>query len=136
MIASGSEENVILRLVAGEPLGTHFLPVSSALEGRKRYILTGSNTDGLLAVDSGAARALREGGSLLPVGVVCVSGEFERGDAVRVVDPDGYEIARGLVNYSAVEVNRIYGKQSSEIESTLGFAYGDEVIHRNNMVLL
>jgi glutamate 5-kinase len=135
MIARGSEDNVILRLVEGERLGTRFLPVSSYLESRKRYILTVSNTSGVLMVDPGAAKALRGGGSLLPVGVTHVSGEFERGDAVRVVEPDGNEIARGLANYNASEMNRIYGKQSSEIESTLGFAYGDEVIHRNNMVL-
>jgi glutamate 5-kinase len=87
-------------------------------------------------VDAGAANALREGGSLLPVGVIGVSGEFDRGDAVRVVDPEGIEIARGLVNNNATDLNRIFGKQSSEIEAILGFAYGDEVIHRNNMVLL
>ncbi|MFL7870421.1 MAG: PUA domain-containing protein, partial [Anaerolineales bacterium] len=62
--------------------------------------------------------------------------EFERGDTVRILDPDGKEIARGLTNYNADDVNRIYGRQSSEIENILGFAYGDEVIHRNNMVLL
>jgi glutamate 5-kinase len=135
IIASGSEEKVILRLVARELLGTHFLPVFSALEGRKRYILTGNNSQRLI-VDAGAAKALREGGSLLPVGVIGVSGEFDRGDAVRVVDPEGIEIARGLVNYNATDLNRIFGKQSSEIEAILGFAYGDEVIHRNNMVLL
>jgi glutamate 5-kinase len=136
MIARGSDENIILRLVAGEPLGTHFLPVASALEARKRYILAGSNPNGRLTVDAGAAAALRSGGSLLPVGVTRVSGEFDRGDAVRILDPEGTEIARGLVNYSSAEVGRIQGKQSSEIEPTLGFAYGDEVIHRSNMVLL
>jgi glutamate 5-kinase len=136
IIANGSESNVILRLVAGEEIGTHFLPVSSALEGRKRYILTGNNAQGVLVVDSGAVEALRERGSLLPVGVVSVTGEFDRGDAVRVADQDGNEIARGLVNYNATDLKNIFGKQSSQIETILGFAYGDEVIHRNNMVLL
>jgi glutamate 5-kinase len=135
MIACGSEENVILRLVEGERLGTCFLPITSCLESRKRYILTVSNTNGMLMVDFGAAKALQGGGSLLPVGVMRVSGEFERGDAVKIVELDGNEIARGLVNYNTSEVIRIYGKQSTEIESTLGFAYGDEVIHRDNMVL-
>jgi len=136
MIANGSLENVILRLVAGEHLGTRFMPVSSALEGRKRYILTGNNTSDAIVVDAGAAQALREGGSLLPVGVLRVSGNFERGDTVRVTDPAGNEIARGLTNYNAKDINQICGRQSSEIDSILTFAYGDEVIHRNNMVLL
>jgi glutamate 5-kinase len=136
IIASGSEENVILRLVAGEKLGTRFLPIASALDARKRYILTGNRSNGELVADFGAAQALKEGGSLLPVGVMRASGEFERGDTVRILDPDGKEIARGLTNYNADDVNRIYGRQSSEIENILGFAYGDEVIHRSNMVLL
>jgi glutamate 5-kinase len=136
IIASGSAENVLTRLVTGERVGTRFLPVSSALEGRKRYILTGSNAQGVLDVDLGAAKALRQGGSLLPVGVNRISGGFDRGDTVRVTDPDGKEIARGLVNYNSSDLALIYGKQSTEIEAILGFAYGDEVIHRNNMVLL
>jgi len=136
IIANGSESNVVLKLVAGEQLGTHFLPLSSALEGRKRYILTGNNAEGVLIVDTGAAKALRKRGSLLPVGVIGVTGEFDRGDTVRVTSPDGNEIARGLVNYSATELNRIFGKQSSEIEAILELAFGDEVIHRNNLVLL
>jgi len=136
IIASGSEPNIILRLVAGEKLGTHFLPVSSALEGRKRYILSGSHARGCLAVDSGAVQALQGGGSLLPVGITEVSGEFERGDVVCINDREGREIARGLVNYNSADISRIFGRQSSEIESILGFAYGDEVVHRNNMVLL
>lgn len=136
IIASGSEPNIILRLLAGEKLGTRFLPASSALEGRKRYILTSSNTKGYLTVDSGAAQALHDGGSLLPVGITQVVGEFERGDVICVNSLDGHEIARGLTNYNAANIHQIRGRQSSEIETILGFAYGDEVIHRNNMVLL
>jgi glutamate 5-kinase len=136
IIASGSEENVILRLVAGEQLGTRFLQIASALDARKRYILAGNRSNGVLVADFGATQALKEGGSLLPVGIMRASGEFERGDTVRILDPDGKEIARGLTNYNADEVKHIYGRQSSEIENILGFAYGDEVIHRSNMVLL
>lgn len=136
IIASGAAQNILTRLADGEALGTCFLPVSSALEGRKRYLLAGSNTKNLLVVDDGAARAIREGGSLLPVGVLRISGDFERGDTVRVVDAAGAEIARGLVNYTAADIFQIRGRQSSEIGSILPFAYGDEVIHRNNMVLL
>ncbi len=136
IIASGSEPNIILRLVAGEKLGTQFLPVSSALERRKRYILSGNNAKGCLTVDRGAAQALRDGGSLLPVGVAGVSGDFELGDVVCINSPEGQEIARGLTNYNAADIQQICGRQSSEIEFILGFAYGDEVVHRNNMVLL
>ena len=136
IIASGSVPNIILRLSAGETLGTHFLPVSSSMEGRKRYILSGNNDKGSLIVDAGAVKAIQAGGSLLPVGVTDVKGDFDRGDVVSINGHDGSEIARGLVNYTSVDIRRIYGKQSIEIETILGFAYGDEVIHRNNMVVL
>jgi glutamate 5-kinase len=136
IIASGTESNVIPRLVAGEQLGTRFLSIASALDGRKRYLLADSSPNGLLEVDLGATQALKDGGSLLPVGVRRVSGKFDRGDTVRVLDPDGNDIARGLANYDATDIDRIYGRQSSEIETILGFDYGDEVIHRNNMILL
>jgi glutamate 5-kinase len=135
-IASGLEGDILLRLIAGEALGTRFHQLASALEGRKRFILAGRRAPGLLVVDEGAAQALRRGGSLLPVGVTGVHGKFERGDTVRVAGSDEREIARGLVNYAAGDLRRILGLQSDAIESTLGFFYGDEVIHRNNMVLL
>lgn len=144
VIASGGEPDVLLRLARGESLGTRLLPVINKLEGRKRYILSGSrqggkrgkDTTGELTVDAGAARALARGGSLLPAGLVGAAGDFERGDTVRVLGTDGRAIAAGLTNYSSPELAQICGKQSSEIESILGFTVGDEVIHRNNMVLL
>ena len=136
IIANGSINNIITRLVAGERLGTHFLPVSSALEGRKRYLLAGSNTQNVIVVDDGAVQALQKGGSLLPVGVLQVKGTFERGDTVCVMDSTGHEIARGLVNYNAADIEKIRGHHSTDISVILAFAYGDEVIHRNNMVLL
>jgi glutamate 5-kinase len=135
-IASGIEPNILLRLVDGETLGTRFQPLASALEGRKRFILASRRAPGLLVVDEGAAQAMRRGGSLLPVGVTAVHGKFERGDTVRISDPGEREIARGLVNYAAADLARIIGMQSDTIERTLGFFYGEEVIHRNNMVLL
>lgn len=136
VIASGKEPDILLRLAAGERLGTHFNPVVSALESRKRFILAGGRTAGEVSLDAGAERALRRGGSLLPVGVTQVSGAFERGDTVRLLGPQGREIARGLVNYSAEELARIAGQHSDKIESLLGYAYAAEVIHRNNLVLL
>lgn len=136
IIAPGSHPEILLRLVAGEQLGTHFPPLVSSLDSRHRYILAGGQADWLVKVDRGAARALKKGGSLLPVGVHDVAGSFERGDAVRIVDEYGRELARGLVNYSADELSRIKGQRSESIESILGYIFGEEVVHRNNMVLM
>jgi glutamate 5-kinase len=136
VIAGGNETDVLLRLVHGERLGTRFMPVVSALEGRKRYILSGQLAPGQIAVNDGAAQALKRGGSLLPVGVTSVSGEFDRGDTVRVLDDSKRELARGLTAYSSADLARICGRRSDEIESLLGYDYGDEVIHRNDLVLL
>jgi len=136
-IARGSEPNVLTRLAAGERLGTYFPPSVTAIESRKRYILAGGRVpSGSVIVDAGAARALQNGSSLLPVGVARVEGTFERGDSVRVADPDGREVARGIVNYAAADLARLRGHRSEEIESVLGYHYGDEVIHRNDMVLM
>ncbi|HSO27714.1 MAG TPA: glutamate 5-kinase, partial [Anaerolineales bacterium] len=136
VIAPGSEKDVIVRLAQGERLGTRFAPTATAVESRKRYILTGGERTGALYIDAGAAAALAAGGSLLPVGVRSLEGAFERGDTVRVIAPDGQETARGLVNYNAADLARILGQHSDSIEETLGFFYGAEVIHRNHMVLL
>lgn len=136
VIARGGDQNVILRVAAGEALGTCISPLYTALEGRKRFILAGGRTSGAVVIDKGAVEALRHGGSLLPVGVIGLDGSFERGDTVSVVEPEGREVARGLANYSSADIERICGKRSEEIEAVLGFAYGEEVIHRNNMVLL
>ncbi len=135
-IAAGAEPDVLLRLADGEALGTHFCPSASTLEGRKRFILAGRRSPGLLEIDPGAVQALRRGGSLLPVGVVRASGRFQRGDTVRVAGPDGVEVARGLVNYTAEDLQRLCGVQSEQIEATLGYFYGEEVIHHNNLVIL
>ena len=136
IIARGSDPDVLLRLVSGEDLGTCFRPVANAVESRKRFLLAGGRARDRLVVDEGAMQALRSGGSLLPVGISTVEGSFERGDPVRVVDPQGHEIARGLVNYSAPDLTRISGRHSNEIEKILGYVYGEEVIHHNNLVLL
>lgn len=138
VIARGSEPDVLLRLAGGEELGTRVLPAINKLEGRKRYILSGSHSGivGELVVDAGAARALAHGGSLLPAGLLGVTGEFERGDTVRVSGPAGRQIAAGLSSYSSADLILLCGRQSGEIESILGYTFGDEVIHRNNMVLV
>lgn len=136
VIASGSEPNVLTRLAAGEKLGTWFEPVATSVESRKRYILAGGRAPGYASVDDGAALALRHGSSLLPVGMTAVEGAFERGDTIQVMNAAGREIARGIANYSSDDLVRICGRQSVEIEAILGYTYGDEVIHRNDLVLL
>jgi glutamate 5-kinase len=136
VIARGSEPDVLLRLARGEALGTRLLPVVNKLEARKRYILSGSRAAGEVAVDAGAVRALTHGGSLLPAGVTRVSGEFDRGDTVRIVNGESKPIAVGLAGYASTDLLRLCGKQSAEIEAVLGYTYGDEVIHRSNMILL
>jgi len=136
VIAQGTEPDVLTRLVDGERLGTRFTPLVSALESRKRYILSGRLAPGRITVNDGAAQALKRGGSLLPVGVTLVSGEFDRGDTVRVLDEGGRELACGLAAYSSLDLGRLRGRRSEEIESLLGYNYGDEVIHRNDLVLL
>jgi glutamate 5-kinase len=136
VIANGSEPNVLTRLAAGEKLGTWFEPVATSVESRKRYILAGGRAPGCASVDDGAAQALRHGGSLLPVGMTAVEGAFERGDTIQVMNAAGREIARGIANYSSGDLVRICGRRSVEIEAILGYTYGDEVIHRNDLVLL
>jgi glutamate 5-kinase len=136
VIAKGSDPDVLVKIASGMSIGTIFYPIDSAVEGRKRFILAGRRASGRIYVDNGAIQALQRGGSLLAVGIVKVEGIFDRGDSVQVSAPNGQEIARGLVNYAAPDLDRIRGRQSEEIESILGFAYGDEVIHRNNMVIL
>jgi glutamate 5-kinase len=136
VIARGSDEDILIRIADGDQVGTHFQPAATALESRKRYILAGGQAVGAIQVDHGAVEAIRKGGSLLPVGMTQVEGEFKRGDTVRVVESSGKEIARGLTNYASIDLTKICGKRSDLIENILGFAYGEEVIHRNNMVLL
>jgi glutamate 5-kinase len=136
VIARGSEPDVLIRLAGGEALGTRLVPVVNKLEARKRYILSGSHTAGEIVVDSGAARALAHGGSLLPAGMTRISGDFERGDTVRISANDGRALAVGIAGYASVDLARLCGKQSTEIEVILGYTFGDEVIHRNNMILL
>ena len=136
VIARGSAENVILRLAHGESIGTRLIPVVNKLEGRKRRILSGSRTKAEIVIDSGAVQALARGGSLLPAGMLRVDGKFDRGDAVRVVSEDKKAIAIGLTSYSAPDLQRLCGHQSAEIEMLLGYTFGEEVIHRDHMVLL
>ncbi|NOX63321.1 MAG: glutamate 5-kinase [Chloroflexi bacterium] len=137
IIAPGYLPDVLIRLAQGEAIGTRFLPAATRPESRKRWLLAGYTTSGHIVVDAGAAAALtRRGSSLLPIGVAAVQGDFERGDTIGVYNPSGREIARGLTNYCAKDVRRIQGHHSREIEQILGYEYGEEVIHRNDLILL
>ena len=136
VIAKGTEPNVLPRIANNERIGTRFAPVISALESRKRYILAGRLAPGQITVNEGAASAIIRGGSLLPIGITQVSGDFDRGDTVRILNESGNELARGITAYSEADLARLRGRHSDEIESLLGYDYGDEVIHRNDLVLL
>jgi glutamate 5-kinase len=137
VIASGREPEVLLRLAAGEQIGTSLLAPDTSLGARKQWLADHVQLAGRLTLDAGAVAALvRDGKSLLPIGVVRVDGSFERGEIVGCFDPAGREIARGLVNYSAQETGRILRRPSSEIASVLGYIDEPELIHRNNLVLL
>jgi glutamate 5-kinase len=137
VIASGREENVLLRLAQGERIGSLLRAKTVPLAARKQWLADHLTVAARLKLDAGAARALqKQGKSLLPIGVVEVTGEFERGAVVACLDPDGREVARGLVNYSAAETRRILRKPSADIESILGYMDEPELIHRDNLVLL
>ncbi|MBL8529066.1 MAG: glutamate 5-kinase [Burkholderiales bacterium] len=137
VIVSGREPDVLVRLTSGEAIGTELAAVAMTLAARKQWIADHLQVKGRLELDAGAARALlREGKSLLPIGVQALTGEFERGEVVSCVDPAGREIARGLVNYGASEARRILRVPSADIESRLGYIDEPELIHRDNLVLL
>jgi glutamate 5-kinase len=111
--------------------------LESRPESRKRWILAGPKPVGLIIVDDGASRALCERGrSLLPAGIVEVEGKFERGDTVTIVDKQRHELARGLTAYGSSDLRQIAGAKSQEIAERLGYTYGDEAVHRNNLVIL
>jgi len=131
------EPDALVAIASGQELGTFFPAGGDRLESRKRWILSTISRAGHVVVDPGAASALRKDGrSLLPAGVAAVYGRFDRGEAVEVRDPNGERIAAGLTNYASDELERIRGLRSDRIAETLGYAYGDEVIHRDNLVLL
>jgi glutamate 5-kinase len=137
VIASGRDPRVLERILEGEELGTLVLPKEDRINSWKHWIAYSKTPCGTLVVDEGARRViLDKGKSLLPSGVVEVVGHFGAGDSVSCLSPERVEFARGLVNYSSDEVRRILGRKSSEIESILGYKYYDEVIHRDDLVLV
>ncbi|MCO5182936.1 MAG: glutamate 5-kinase [Anaerolineae bacterium] len=140
VIASGRAPNIINRLASGEAMGTKFPALETPLESRKQWILAGPKPTGTLYLDAGAVHALAGNGrSLLPAGIVRVSGEFQRGDTVALVADSAdlrQEIARGIVRYSHDELAQLTGCQSAEIEARLGYTYGSVAVHRNDLILL
>lgn len=136
VIASGHETDVLIRLLAGEAVGTLLVAETPPLAARKRWLADHLQLAGSLIIDEAAIAALMAGKSLLPIGIREVRGEFERGAAVACQSFDGKEIARGLANYSSSESRRIARKSSQEIEAILGYVEEPELIHRDNMVLL
>jgi glutamate 5-kinase len=135
-IASGREVDPIIRLAAGEAVGTLLVSQTPRLSARKQWLADHLQLAGRLLIDHGAVAALKSGKSLLPIGVVSVEGEFERGAAVACVDPSGQEIARGLSNYGSGEARLITRKSSAEIECILGYIDESELIHRDNLIRL
>ncbi|MFN0183915.1 MAG: glutamate 5-kinase [Aquabacterium sp.] len=137
VIAWGREPDVLLRLAAGQSIGTALEAATPKLAARKQWMLDHLQLKGAVVVDDGAVHKLRaEGKSLLPIGVIQVSGDFMRGDVVAVRSVAGDDLARGLINYSSTEARLIMRKPSSQIEALLGFSNEAELIHRDNLVLV
>lgn len=138
VIASGTEKNAVPRIVAGEEIGTLFVSRENRLQFRKRWLAFGARIMGSIIVDEGCCKALHKAGgcSILPAGITGVEGNFEAGSTVSVKDAQGHEMARGLVHYSSEELAKIKGCRSGEIEELLGHKNFDEVIHRDDLVIL
>ncbi len=136
IMVCGKRPGVIAAAMAGEEVGTLFLPAAAGMNLRKHWIAYTLRPTGRLLVDAGARTALVEKGtSLLPSGVTAVEGRFDRGACLRICGPDGQEIGRGLADYGSREIALLAGHKSGDIEVLLGYRYGDEVIHRDNLVL-
>ena len=148
VIASGSEKDVIARILNGEEIGTLFASKENRLQFRKRWLAFGARIMGKIVVDDGCVKAIKKAGgcsilpagaggcSILPAGITAVEGSFEAGNTISVVTQDGFELARGLCHYSSDDLAQIKGCKTSEIEKILGHKNFDEVIHRDDLVIL
>jgi glutamate 5-kinase len=137
IVADGREPDVLVKIAAGEDIGTLFSAQMDKMESKKRWMLSGLASRGRLVVDNGAVLALKERSkSLLPAGVLSVKGDFQRGDIVDILDETGKRIGYGIANYSSSDMAIIKGAHSDKIPGLLGHDYGDEAIHRNNMVIV
>ncbi|MCK5925876.1 MAG: glutamate 5-kinase, partial [Methylococcales bacterium] len=134
VIVSGAIHNIIKNVLMGKNLGTYLISTLAPLAARKQWLAAQLQLKGTLSLDAGAVDVLKKKGkSLLAIGVKSIFGEFHRGDLVTCLDPNGKEIARGLINYDAKETRKIIGKSSQSFEKILGYVDDDELIHRNNM---
>jgi glutamate 5-kinase len=137
IIASGTRPNPLTRILAGEPIGTLFLARGQTHRARKRWIGLTARPRGHYIVDAGARRAIESGRkSLLAIGIIDVVGEFDKGDVVGVRDASGQEFARGLSNYATPDARTIRGLHTNQARAALGSALYDEVVHRDNLVLI
>lgn len=138
VIASGDEPHVVSRILQGEEVGTLFVSRENRLQFRKRWLAFGARILGTITVDAGLAKAIKKKGScsILPVGMTKVEGTFESGSTVSVVDETGHELARGLANYDSEDLGKLIGVKTVDIEKVIGHKHFDEVIHRDNLVVL
>ena len=137
VIAWGREPDALLRLAAGESIGTLLVAPTQKQQARKQWMADHLQLRGAITIDAGAARkVLQEGKSLLPIGMQSVKGEFSRGDVIAICDEQGLEIARGLANYASAEIRLLCKKPSSDIEKLLGYVAEAEMVHRDNLVLM
>ena len=135
-IASGGENGMLSRIIAGEDVGTVFPPKDAHLRARKGWLAFGKRISGILVVDEGCVKALKRGSSLLAAGILATEGEYSAGSTVRVLTADYQEIARGTIAYDASAVAKIKGRKTSDFTDILDGEIHDEVIHRDNMVLM
>ncbi len=134
-IGNGKKNNPISSMIKNK-IYTHFIPRISSLDARKKWIISSLNSSGKIFIDKGAARALNQGKSLLPAGIVKIEGVFEKGENVLIVDENNNNLARGLSSFTSSEISKIKGKQSKEIENILGYLSKSEIIHKDDMVKL
>jgi glutamate 5-kinase len=136
-IINGHKPGLLVSLVKGSRHGTEFTAAVGRLAARKSWIAFGIRMKGSVKLDGGAVKAIVERGkSLLPSGIISIEGTFNIGDAVYCLDANGQRIAKGITNYSSEDVLKIMGKKTSEMQGALGYRYSDEVVHRDNMVIL
>ena len=139
VMASGYEDNGLIKIINGENVGTLFRATTTKLESRKRWMLSGIDLNAknlVIKIDTGAKDALIKGSSLLPSGVISCYGEFSRGSIVAITTENDESIGVGITNYSKSDISEIQSLNSSDIKKMLGYYYGDEIIHRDNFVLL
>jgi glutamate 5-kinase len=134
-LANGKKDNPIKNMVKNK-IFTHFTPKISSLDAKKKWIIGSLNSSGVIFIDQGASQALRGGKSLLAAGIIKITGSFNKGENVLIVDQNENHLARGLSSFNSVEINKIKGKQSKELEKILGYFSKSEIIHKNDMVML